>query len=177
MPVTTCFNPRPALAGRASGDKIVGDVHAEVSILARPSRAGRPGPGYRTKYPDIVSILARPSRAGRPGGGARAGCRRSVSILARPSRAGRQVSRIALSHQSKFRTLRAPSSASPIRGAADSPTSEFGMQNQTVTCAANRPAIPRHSRSARHRTSGPSKSAALNLPYSRTCSSTGSVRR
>ncbi len=85
----TCFNPRPALAGRASEDRRgAGACHA-VSILARPSRAGRPekrgnatagalfqsspgprGPGVahppdRGTLGEIVSILARPSRAGR----------------------------------------------------------------------------------------------------------------
>jgi HSP20 family molecular chaperone IbpA len=67
-----------------------------------------------------------------------------VSILARPSRAGRQVSRIALSHQEKFRTLREPFGASPKQDAANSPRYQFEKQNQTVTVAANLPAIRRH---------------------------------
>jgi len=61
-----------------------------VSILVRPSRAGRLLPGGDIKECADVSILVRPSRAGRlvlaflPGGDIK------VSILVRPSRAGRR---------------------------------------------------------------------------------------
>ena len=80
---------RPSRAGRPINQTAILAIFA-VSILARPSRAGRPGQhrGGDGSWLD-VSILARPSRAGRQ-------CRhyddatdQAVSILARPSRAGR----------------------------------------------------------------------------------------
>lgn len=160
-PSYRCFHPRPNLLTSCPNAGF--NPRPCVSRLHLECRAG--------------SILARPSRAGRLEQFLAHGFARLVSILARPSRAGRLVSRIALSHRTKFLALREPSSTSPKRGAANSPTPAFGKQNQILAVAANLPAIPRHLRSARHSTSGPSKSTALNFPYSRTCSSTGSVRR
>ncbi len=60
------FNPRPTLAGRASGYMRITSPTQNVSILARPSRAGRPQHEHVTGCFADVSILARPSRAGRP---------------------------------------------------------------------------------------------------------------
>ena len=62
-----CFNPRPALAGRASTSKSTCDKLPDVSILARPSRAGRRLLPSSFWWQHHVSILARPSRAGRQG--------------------------------------------------------------------------------------------------------------
>jgi len=83
------FNPRSALAGRASW--LSNELHptAVVSILARPSRAGRQAKAHRLCRAMTVSILARPSRAGRPEFPFLACELDLVSILARPSRAGR----------------------------------------------------------------------------------------
>ncbi len=64
------FNPRPALAGRASGRKPSRTSPTmQFSILARPSRAGRHTCAVacaNSLTRAVVSILARPSRAGRP---------------------------------------------------------------------------------------------------------------
>ncbi len=69
VPTSVCFNPRPALAGRASltcGNQVVCAADSvPVSILARPSRAGRHQEHLRADQGRPVSILARPSRAGR----------------------------------------------------------------------------------------------------------------
>jgi hypothetical protein len=90
------FNPRSALAGRASLECLrPRHPRQGVSILARPSRAGRPSLAPPVFAPSsTVSILARPSRAGRLAGIFRraSGDRPGVSILARPSRAGRPYS-------------------------------------------------------------------------------------
>jgi hypothetical protein len=48
---------------------------------------------------------------------------------------------------------------------------------QYLPWSANPPDYPVHLQSARHITSGPSKSVALNVPYSFTCNRTGSVSR
>ena len=97
------FNPRPTLAGRASS-KAMSDryIKQRVSILARPSRAGRPRALGRGMRDGGVSILARPSRAGRPGYSDKTTHWCKVSILARPSRAGRR------------RTPRRPHQVSPV---------------------------------------------------------------
>ena len=89
LPRRRCFNPRPALAGRASAGGRVYPQMAPVSILARPSRAGRRSSPIRHKRHRSVSILARPSRAGRRVGSVGDVGVGLVSILARPSRAGR----------------------------------------------------------------------------------------
>jgi len=59
------FNPRSALAGRASSAFFAAAAFERVSILARPSRAERPTIGQPSKWLPLVSILARPSRAER----------------------------------------------------------------------------------------------------------------
>jgi hypothetical protein len=87
--VSQCFNPRSALAGRASWTLAVYAVII-VSILARPSRAGRLAALKASRGGDRVSILARPSRAGRHVLPKSLQKLSVVSILARPSRAGRR---------------------------------------------------------------------------------------
>ena len=165
---SACFNPRPALASRTSREASAQAAQNQVSILVRPSRAGRPREVFAMRHARTVSILVRPSRAGRRPLRILARHARVVSILVRPSRAGRQVSCIALNFHTKIHSLREPSSASPKRGAADSVASGFGQENQALGCAANLSGKMLHLWSALHRTSGASKSTALNFPYSRT---------
>jgi len=66
-----------------------GELSVEVSILARPSRDGRPVAFDSLRATTGVSILARPSRAGRRRSSLSTDGLGVVSILARPSRAGR----------------------------------------------------------------------------------------
>jgi hypothetical protein len=77
----------------------------------------------------------------------------------------------------KILILREPHFTALSHGVTNSPLSGLGKQNHVVTRAAKQPGNCGCFRSARHSTRGPSKSTALNFPYSRTCSSTGSVRR
>ena len=102
------FNPRPALAGRASFHDAVRWRASKVSILARPSRAGRPGRSAQAEHVQNVSILARPSRAGRHPTLRGVPSIRPVSILARPSRAGRPASRPCAVHRCAVSILARP---------------------------------------------------------------------
>ncbi len=108
-PQANRFNPRSALTGRASFSALVviGLQHP-VSILARPSRAGRPGFAGADDRRRRVSILARPSRAGRHQARRDAQGLRQVSILARPSRAGRLVATVATNDTTMFQSSLGP---------------------------------------------------------------------
>ena len=139
------FNPRPALASRtslyaaltaraglfqsSSGPREPDVIGTEVrlmaeflvSILVRPSRAGR----HRVlrSRPDqaCVSILVRPSRAGRPSDRMRCVSAHSVSILVRPSRAGRRPDAAGLAQEQLVSILVRPSRAGRRGGRAVRP--------------------------------------------------------
>ena len=128
----------PGVRRRREAQNRVGDV----SILARPSRAGRPRGAYKGIHSPPVSILARPSRAGRPGTRPSRACCSSVfqsspgprgpgvlhgahdpvpnhrvSILARPSRAGRPKHGLPLMREHQVSILARPSRAGrPMAG-------------------------------------------------------------
>jgi len=71
------------------GNGLVNLLRRRVSILVRPSRAGRPESLRQFGSDQRLSILVRPSRAGRPAGCPGCSGLQLLSILVRPSRAGR----------------------------------------------------------------------------------------
>jgi hypothetical protein len=85
------FNPRSALTGRASCFCAASAAY-DIGFNPRSALTGRASRCIRAAADQFcVSILARPSRAGRQVGERDGGGCCGVSILARPSRAGRHV--------------------------------------------------------------------------------------
>ena len=102
------FNPRPALAGRASQMFGIPDRGKVVSILARPSRAGR---RRRMAVASVAWLFQ--SSPGHRGPGVCKTCHdgrkaREVSILARPSRAGRLDGAMGVRACSEFQSSPGP---------------------------------------------------------------------
>jgi hypothetical protein len=172
------FNPRSALTGRAStwpsylartvGSRASRFISRTAAAEFRRPSSGRPKFGVLgSRSPRIVSILG-PSRAGRrlillPENRKIIMALTTLFHLARPSRAGRRDRGRGIAQ------YREPRSA--LSGYAH--RIEFSKEIHVASRFAETRrcwfyCLVLEKRSARHSTSGASKSTALNLPYSRT---------
>ncbi len=142
----SCFNPRPALAGRASGRPGRNDCALPVSILARPSRAGRPCRSGRCRLEGCFN--PRPALAGRASNLPWLRIyEQSVSILARPSRAGRLTAPARAAEQDEFQSSpgpRGPGVPNPAR----SPAPRWGFNPRPALAGRASRTVTRLSRSS-----------------------------